>query len=454
MGIVDRILNIFTDVKKGEGAGALLLLLNIFLIMTSYYILKTTREALILTDEIGQLGNDLAVWMGSTGEDAGGAAEVKSYMAAAQAFVLMGAVPLYSWLTDKVDRDRLIWGVTLFFIVCMELFWGAARAEIPYLGIPFFIWVGIFSLAIIAQFWSYANDVYEKGQGERLFPMMAIGMTAGAAMGSKASTLLSDAGLGPYERLHVSAGLLLVSGVLYTLYNRTQAVADKTEESESESGDAADSGSGGFRLVLANPYIRWIALLFICLNLVNTTGEFILSDFVEAAAAQSGDEDFVNDFYGDFFFYVNIFAIALQALVVSRMVKFGGLALVIFALPVISTLTYGLAAGGAGLAIWQWAKTAENTTDYSVMNTAKALIWLPTSTEEKYKAKQAVDTFFVRLGDVLSAVVVWAGLHLLHLERSGFALVNLGVIALWFFVAYKVWRGYSAHDVDAKEAVA
>ncbi len=57
----------------------------------------------------------------------------------------------------------------------------------------------------------------------------------------------------------------------------------------------------------------------------------------------------------------------------------------------------------------RWIKTAENATDYSIMNTARQLLWLPTTREEKYKAKQAIDTFFVRGGDVLSAAVVYAG---------------------------------------------
>jgi ATP:ADP antiporter, AAA family len=55
----------------------------------------------------------------------------------------------------------------------------------------------------------------------------------------------------------------------------------------------------------------------------------------------------------------------------------------------------------------RWIKTAENATDYSIMNTARQLLWLPTSTDEKYKAKQAIDGFFVRSGDVLSAAIVW-----------------------------------------------
>ena len=140
-GPLERILGIFGDVRTGEAGTVLLLLLNIFLILGGYQVCKVAREPLIL---------------------ATGGAEIKSYAAAGQAIVLMFFIPLYSWFASKVDRARLIFGVTLFFIANIELFWLGARLGIPYLGVAFFIWVGIFNNAIIAQFWSYGNDLYTR----------------------------------------------------------------------------------------------------------------------------------------------------------------------------------------------------------------------------------------------------------------------------------------------------
>ena len=81
----------------------------------------------------------------------------------------------------------------------------------------------------------------------------------------------------------------------------------------------------------------------------------------------------------------------------------------LLALPLIALGGYAIIAAGAGFSVVRWIKTAENATDYSIMNTARQLLWLPTTREEKYKAKQAIDTFFVRGGDVLSAAVVYRG---------------------------------------------
>src|SRR5436190_17771714 len=149
---LDRMLSLFTDVRAGEGATAVLMLVNIFLLLICYSIIKTVREPLILL---------------------GGGAEVRSYTAAGQALALMGFVPLYSWFASRVDRVRLLVGVSLFFFVNIELFALAVAARVPYVGVAFFIWVGIFNMSLVAQFCGYANDIYTKADGERVFLIIA-----------------------------------------------------------------------------------------------------------------------------------------------------------------------------------------------------------------------------------------------------------------------------------------
>jgi AAA family ATP:ADP antiporter len=236
--------------------------------------------------------------------------------------------------------------------------------------------------------------------------------------------------------LGLSAVLLLVTLGIYVSVNR-DAVRTSAGAPEEALGR-----HNAFGLVFGNRYILLIAVLLIVLNIVNTTGEYILSDLVvkKAHALAEGNPTFdtkayIGAFYGGFFFWVNMTAVLLQAFVASHLVKSLGLAGVLFALPLIAFGAYGFVAAGATLAMVRWAKTAENSTDYSVMNTARQLLWLPTTREEKYKAKQAVDSFFVRIGDVLSALVVFVGTTRLALGASGFAFVNLGFILLWLALA-------------------
>ena len=80
----------------------------------------------------------------------------------------------------------------------------------PYVGVVFYIWVGIFSLATIAQFWSYANDIYRREAGERLFPFIFLGATLGAPVGALLAGRLFEAGVSPYDMMHLTTLLLLV----------------------------------------------------------------------------------------------------------------------------------------------------------------------------------------------------------------------------------------------------
>jgi AAA family ATP:ADP antiporter len=433
-GLLDRLLRLFSDVRPGEAGTVVLLLVNLFLLLVGYYVLKTVREPLIL---------------------ATGGAEMKAYASAGQAVSLMVFVPVYGWLASRVDRLRLIVYLVLFFIAVIELFVLGARFGVPYLGFAFYVFVGIFSLASIAQFWAYANDLYAKAAGDRLFPVIAIGATLGSWVGAWIAESLFAAGTQPYAMLHVTSGLLAVHLFLYWAVNRREA----GHAAPGQAAPKALSKQGGFGLVLASPYLRLIAILLVILNTVNTTGEYILGRLVVSAADAAALADhtvsreaFIGTFYGSYFLWVNVAAVVIQAFFVSRIVKYLGIAGVILALPVVSLGAYTTIALGASLAVVRWGKTAENATDYSIMNTGKQMLWLPTRREEKYKAKQAIDTFFVRTGDLLSAGIVFAGTHWLVLGAQGFAGTNLALIAAWLVVGWLLLREHRA--VVARAATA
>jgi AAA family ATP:ADP antiporter len=210
-------------------------------------------------------------------------------------------------------------------------------------------------------------------------------------------------------------------------------------------------GGNGFALVWRSPYLRVIGAMMILLNAVNTTGEYFVSHLVSTHATAMAHANpgfdaqaYIGNFYGDYQFWVNVLALGLQAFVASRLVKHRGLRGVLLVLPMIALGGYAVIAAGASLALVRWIKTAENATDYSIMNTARQLLWLPTSTDEKYKAKQAVDAFFVRAGDVISAAIVFAGTAVLHLSIPRFALVNVVLVVVWLGLAWRVLRRHDA----------
>ena len=416
---IDRALSLFTEVRNGEGMLALLMLVNVFLLLICYSVIKTVREPLILL---------------------GGGAELRSYAAAGQALVLIGFVPLYSWLASRVDRTKLLVGVTLFFVACIELFAVAVTQRIPYVGVAFFIWVGIFNISLVAQFWSFANDIYAKDAADRLFPVIVIGMTAGAPLGSFVAGRLFGLGIAPQVILQIAAALLVPSIGFYLWMHRRDG---RTEEAR----EPMSSLHGGFTLVLGNKYLRLVALLVVLLNVVNTTGEYLVARMLTNHVGQLALADptfnkqaFIGAFSGSYQFSVNVVALLLQAFFTSRLLKYRGLGGVLLALPLIALGGYAIIAAGVGFSAVRWIKTAENATDYSVMNTARQLLWVPTSREEKYKAKQAIDTFFVRIGDLISAGMVLLGSLRLHLDVQQFAVANIALTVVWLGVALLILR--------------
>ena len=423
-GPLERLLGIFGDVRGGEAGTALLLLLNIFLILGGYQVCKVAREPLIL---------------------ATGGAELKSYASAGQAVVLMFFIPLYSWFASKVDRARLIFGVTLFFIVNIELFWLGAKLGVPYLGVAFFIWVGVFSNAVIAQFWSYGNDLYSREVGNRLFPLIGVGATLGSPFGTAAAAWLFSNKVDAYTILQITVVVLFLSMGIYWLVEQREG----RRRRRTGTGEKLKEGPGGFALLAASPYLRLICFLIFLLNLVNTTGGYVLDKFIVAEAASRAAADpsfdkaaFIGSFSGNFMFWVNVVAALMQALLVSRIVKYVGLAGALLTLPLVALGSYGTIAAGATLALVRLAKTAENATDYSIMNTARQMIWLPTNREEKYKAKQAADTFIVRTGDLASAGLVFVGTGFLEFGPQQFASANVVLCLVWLGVAILLLKEY------------
>ncbi|MFN8654033.1 MAG: hypothetical protein U0133_19195, partial [Gemmatimonadales bacterium] len=339
-----------------------------------------------------------------------------------------------------------------------------------------FLWVGIFNLMVIAQFWSFANDLYSKDQGERLFPIVAFGGSLGAVGGSYLTSKLIPL-LGIPELLLVAAAFLGLGALLTQWADRREHRRNEaqiplrltTAELPAATGEhqvlntaegpkvtvsvvGGPSGrKGTFALVFQDNYLLLIALLMLVLNWVNTTGEYLLGSTVasaaDAAIASGAVEgltksEYIGEFYSRFFFVVNIVGLLLQLFVVSRLIKYLGVQVGVMVLPLIAAVGYTFLAFAPILAVVRWVKTAENATDYSLQNTVRNVLFLPTSRDQKYKAKQAIDSFFVRAGDVLSAVLIYVGTTRLAFGPSQFARVNLLLALLWLALAFFVGRAY------------
>jgi AAA family ATP:ADP antiporter len=440
--LVARLLSPIAEVHGDEVLKTLLLGLNLFLVLAAYYMLKTVRESLILTQ---------------------GGAAVKAYSSAGQALLLLALVPAFGAFASRVNRIQLVRWVTLFFVSNIAVFFAAGRLGMS-IAVPFFLWVGIFNVMVIAQFWGFISDLFTVEQGKRLFPIVGLGSSLGAWLGSLyAGNVIRVTG--PFSLMLIAGGVLTLCVVVASVIEYGQN-RSRHPESTAEATQPLDK-VGGFTLIRQDRYLTLIALLIVVLNVVNTSGEYLFGKFIVEssvriygadASSLAARQQFVGGVYGHLFSYVNLVGLLLQLFAVSRIFKYLGVGRALFIHPLVVLSGYLMLLKAPSVSTMQWLKIFDNGIDYSLGSTSKQAFWLPTSRVAKYKAKQAVDSFFVRAGDVLQAGIVFMGQRLAFTVPM-FAWLNIALALGWIAVVMLLNPAYReqvaanrAPDADAGSA--
>ncbi len=401
------------EVRAGEWHLVLLFFGNLFLLLAAYYILKVIREPLILME--------------------GGAVE-RSYARGLQAGLLLLIVPAYGLLANRFEPAKLVKWIMVVFVACVAAFVVLGLAGL-HVGFGFFVWLGIFSTVSIAQFWSLATDVMTEAEGKRLFPMIAAGGTLGGIFGAQIGARMID---GRPFHLMLATAAILVGCALLTHMTHDAAMAHRLRVPDGPA--RVRDRRGGFSLVIQDRYLLLIALSVLLLNFVNTTGDFLLAQLVNAKAQLlpfAERSHYIAAFYGDFQTYISVLTSLVQIFVVARAFKLIGVSSSLIFLPVFALFGYGLASLVPLLGLVATVKVIENSTDYSLQSTTEQALFLRTSRDAKYKAKAAIDTLFVRMGDLGSTGVVFVG-ALLGWGVGSYALVNVLMSAVWVWVTLRL----------------
>ncbi len=403
----------------------------VFFIMCAYYMVKPLREGWIAVSAIGGLSR----------------LEIKAYSSLVQSLLLLALVGAYARLAARCTARALLRRSACACAAALLAFWIAQPdflfVAVPGLGIVFYLWVGLFGVFVVAQCWTIATDLYADDHGRRLLPLVAVGGTAGAAVGSWLYGVL--AGLGPG-----SAHVILLGAVAPLL----AAAGLAPTAARGRVGRHCGAGRGSaasLRRLAGDRFVLAAGLLALLLSWAATNGENLLFQIVQDGIARTmsagGDvaalaraRAATTAFYGDFYLWTNLGALAAQLLVASRLLKRGGLAAIIFVLPLLALLASAIAALAPVLAILKWVKIAEQAADHSLNHTARQVLWLPADAETKIVAKPAVDSLCVRLGDGLAALTVLASTHLGGHATAVLIVVNVVLTVLWLAAAYVVVR--------------
>lgn len=420
------------NLRAGEGIALFWAFSYFFALMCSYYILRPMR------DEMGIAGGvDRLHWL-FTGTFV----------------VMLAVVPVFGWVTTRFPRKRFLPYVYYFFIANILVFYALFESHVThaYIARAFFIWVSVFNLFVVSVFWSFMADIFHDLQAKRLFGFIAAGGTVGALVGPALTTFLVVP-LGTTNMLLISAALLgwaILS--IRKLANWRLLSEPDAETRRQESGRQERPLAGGLLdgviLVLRSPYLLGICVLMLLFTMLATFLYFEQAYIIRAHFADSNERTAV---FAAMDLAVNGLTILMQVFLTGRLINRLGLSWTLALLPIllgVGFLVLGLAPELGVLIVVQVLRRAGN---YAIMRPAREVLYVLLRREEKYKAKNFIDTVVYRGGDALSA---WgySGLHALGLGLGHIAFLAVPLSMLWAWVAYRLGKKQMAMAADPANA--
>jgi AAA family ATP:ADP antiporter len=405
------------DVETGEARAMLWAFSYFFSLLCSYYILRPVR------DEMGISGG----------------VENLQWLFTGTFLAMLAMVPLFGWLTSRYKRSTFLPSVYVFFITCLLLFYALFSSDVSAVWVAraFFIWVSVFNLFVVSVFWSFMADIFTNRQAQRLFGFIAAGGTAGALLGPAMTTMLVKP-LGPENMLLLSAALLGWAILcIRRLTTWRSAQADHASDSEN-SPERPLGGSllAGIRLVLQSPYLLGIALLMLLFTTLATFLYFQQAQIIRDSFADPAERTAV---FAAIDFAVNLLTVLIQLFLTGRLVRWLGLPWTLAMIPLLLGLGFMALALSPVLAVLVVVQVIRRAGNYAIMRPSREMLFVVLGREEKYKAKNFIDTTVYRGGDAVSAWI-YTGLRSLGLGLSGIAWLAVPLAGMWALLAFRLGR--------------
>ncbi len=406
-------------IREGEIGAALWSFAYFFCLLCSYYILRPIR------DEMGVAGG----------------VERLPWLFTATFVAMAAAVPVFGALASRYPRRTLLPVVYGFFIADILGLYALLRSGLTPAWGPgaFFVWLSVFNLFVVSVFWSFMADIWSDEQARRLFGFIAAGGSAGALVGPTLTTALAGV-IGPVNLLPVAA-VVLAGALLCIARLRRWAVVRRPAGSVPGAARPEEQPVGGGVLAGITLVLRSRYLLGVCffIGLSTTLATFVYFQQAHIIRASVDDPGRRTALFALIDLAVNALTIAAQLLVTGHLVARLGLPRTLAVLPALTLLGFlalGLAPVLAVLVAFQISRRAAQ---YGVARPAREMLFTVVTREEKYKAKNVIDTLVYRGGDAVSGWA-FAGLTALGLGLTGIALVALPLAAVWIAIALYLGR--------------
>ena len=420
-------------IRRSEAPLAALMFGYFFLVITSFWILKPLKKGLFIAfydaDGFRALGLHLT---------AAQAELIAKVLNMAVAFL---AVSIFTLLVRSFQRQQLTYLFSAFFGVCYVIYAAMLAAAGDWTVWTFYLFGDLYSTLMVATFFAFLNDSVAPDEAKRLYGLIGLGGVSGGWFGSEVLRAMID-DLSASDWMWVCLGIGVVIAALASAAGRWVArhlppVAESESKGDLTRGNPALEGA---RLVFRSKYLLSIVAIVGIYEMVSTVMDFQFS----ATVAHYLEGDAIGKQFADVFAFTNRFAFVVQiALTGFVMTRFGVGAALMF-LPVAALC--GSAAFLCFPALWIGSalNTCDNGFSYSINQSAKEVLYVPTTRDEKYKAKAFIDMFVQRF-----AKAVAVGLSLgITLAFTGFehlrwlSLISAGLLAVWLLAARYVGRSF------------
>jgi ATP:ADP antiporter, AAA family len=391
-----------------------------FVLLGSYYILRPVRDAMATVFGVEHLQNLFTGTLALT----------------------LVCAPLYGWVTDTFKLSRVLPGVFWFLIADLMIFHVLFRVtpDNRTLAAAFFWWFSVVNLFMISVFWSLVVDVFTPNQATRLLPAIAGGGSLGAIAGPLVASVFAKViGVGGLL-LVAAAGLVLVIVLVHRLMREKHRLQDAHEETQVSTLDHQLPGNlfDGFRSLFTSSYLMNQALFILLMTWIATVGYFMQTDFIARAFSGVADR---TQALADIDLAVNLCSAGVLIFGLNRFIMRFGVTASLVLNPILMAISFVLMAVSPTLLMLQAMQGLRRVTQYAIARPSREICFTVVAQENRYKAKNVIDTVVYRMGD-LSAAWVQAALRFFGFGFSGALALGLIASGIWGISAWTLGQQY------------
>ena len=395
------------NIERREASAVLAGLLMFFFLFTGYFMLRPVRETMGIAGGVDNL----------------------QWLFTATFVATLAALPLYGWIASKAARRRILPWTYGFFVLNLLAFAAGllAQPENLWLARSFYVWLSVFNMLTISLAWSVLADLMASRQAKRLFALIAAGASLGGLTGPLLGTLLV-APLGHAGLLVLSAAFLAASAVSGIWLQRWR---DKHPLPTGDTGERRKPLGGnpfaGATAVFKSKYLMAIAIFVILLTSVST---FLYFEQARLVAETFTDRTRQTQVFGTIDTVVQSLAILTQVLVTGRVAQRLGVGVLLVAVPLIVAAGFVWLALSPVFAVFVVVMVVRRAGEYAFVRPGREMLYTVVPAEDKYKAKNFIDTVVYRGGDAISAWVK-RGLDLLAEHPATAMIIGAAIALVW-----------------------